>query len=206
MREGRKGLGTRPRSGRPPSIDMLSRCQLMAMACGKPEDFKVEFRSVWTLDALLETYREQNPDLAPLSRTTVVRLLNQEGLRPHRMRVWLHSPDPLFREKVTAICDLYLLPPPGAVVLCIDEKTGIQALSRKHPTRQPAPGRAGRIDFEYKRHGIVTLLAAFNPHTGEVFGQTARLRRTAKYRPRSHSWRPSPRTGQKSTFMSSGTT
>jgi transposase len=171
-REGRKGLGTRPRSGRPVSIDMVSRCQIIGMACGKPEDFQVEFRSVWTLDSLLDTYRKQNLELAPLSRTTVVRLLNQEGIRPHRMRVWLHSPDPQFREKVTEICGLYLSPPPGAVVLCIDEKTGMQALSRKHPTRQPAPGRDGRVDFEYKRHGTVTLLAAFNPHTGEVFGRT----------------------------------
>lgn len=172
LRERRKGLMTRPRSGRPVSIDLVSRCQLIGMACGKPEDFKVEFRSVWTVDELLGAYRKENPELAPLSHTTVVRFLNQEGIRPHRMRVWLHSPDPLFREKVTEICNLYLNPPPGAVVLCIDEKTGMQALSRKHPTRQPAQGREGREDFEYKRHGAITLIAAFNPHSGEVFGQT----------------------------------
>lgn len=172
LREGRRGLRTRPRPGRPASVDLVSRCQLIATACGKPADFDVPFRSVWTLDSLLDTYRKQNPGLAPLSRTTVVRLLHQEGLRPHRMRVWLHSPDPLFREKVAEICKLYLDPPPGSVVVCIDEKTGMQALSRKHPILHPAPGRDGRIDFEYKRHGTVCLIAAFNPHTGEVYAQT----------------------------------
>jgi transposase len=172
LREGRKGLQTRPRPGRPIRIDMVSRCQLTSMACGKPSDFGVEFRPVWTVSSLLSAFRDRNPDLAPLSRTSVVRILHQDGLRPHRMRVWLHSPDPLFREKGREICGLYLNPPPGAVVLCIDEKPGMQALSRKHPTRQPAPGQDGRIDFEYKRHGTTTFIGAFNPHTGEVFGVT----------------------------------
>jgi len=93
------------------------------------------------------------------------------------MDVWLHSPDPQFREKVANICDLYLNPPENAVVLCVDEKPGIQALGRKYPTKQAAVGRNGRFEFEYKRNGTRKLLAAFNPHTGQVY---AEMRATRK--------------------------
>jgi len=168
---GRKGLDTRKRPGRPVLIDPVSRTQLVGMACGQPADFGVPFRETWTIGSLLEAYRERNPDLAPLSHGTVVRILNGADIRPHRMRVWLHSPDPKFREKATAICRLYRRPPPGSVVLCIDEKTGMQAKSRKFATKPAAPGKAGRLEFEYKRHGTLTLIAALNPHTGEVFGE-----------------------------------
>jgi hypothetical protein len=94
------------------------------------------------------------------------------------MQLWLHSPDPLFREKVRVICDLYRKPPPGAHVVCVDEKTSIQALSRKHPTRPPRPGRRARWEFEYVRHRTRTLIAAFDVATGTVLGQ-CRARRTA---------------------------
>ncbi len=82
--------------------------------------------------------------------------------------MWLHSPDPQFREKVTDIVELYLCPPPGSTVVCVDEKPNIQATHRKHPDRPSAPGQDGRRDFEYVRHGTQTLLAAFRVHTGEV--------------------------------------
>jgi hypothetical protein len=72
---------------------------------------------------------------------------------------------------VTEICELYLKPPPGSIVLCVDEKTGMQALKRKYPSRMPAPGRHGRWEFEYKRNGTLKLLAAFNPHSGKVYGE-----------------------------------
>ena len=78
--------------------------------------------------------RAEHPDVA-ISRTSVVRILNDVELRPHRVQRWLHSTDPEFRAKVTHICNLYLRPPRDAVVLCVDEKTGMQALGRKHPTK-----------------------------------------------------------------------
>lgn len=99
------------------------------------------------------------------------RILKTEDLKPHRIRYWLHSQDPEFRPKVLRICKLYLAPPPGARVVCVDEKTCIQALERKHLGRPAAPGRAGRREFEYTRHGTRTLIAAFDIRTGDVFGQ-----------------------------------
>ena len=140
------------------------------MACAKPSDFDIKFRDVWTIDSLHERYVELHPE-APMSRTSVLRILNQKEIRPHRVKMWLHSPDPLFRQKVTNICDLYLDPPAGSVVLCVDEKTGMQALGRKHPVRELAPGRDRRMDYEYTRNGTRKLLAAFDPHTGEVYGE-----------------------------------
>lgn len=179
LESGRKGLDTRKRPGRPVSIHPLSRCQVLAMACGRPSDFGVEFRPVWSLDALLSTYRELHPDLDSLSRASVWRILNHANLRPHRLRLWLHSPDPKFREKVSHLCQLYLHLPDDSLVLCIDEKTGMQALGRVHPIKHPRPGQQGRLDFEYVRNGTRTLIAAFNPHTGEVYGQV-RSSRTAE--------------------------
>jgi hypothetical protein len=82
--------------------------------------------------------------------------------------VWLHSPDPQFREKVADIVELYLHPPPGSTVVCVDEKPGMQATQRKHPDRPCAPGQDGRREFEYIRHGTQTLLAGFLVHTGGV--------------------------------------
>jgi transposase len=114
-----------------------------------------------------------------MSRTSVVRILSAKELRPHRVKMWLHSPAPQFREKVTDICDLYREPPPGAVVLCVDEKTGMQALGRKHPVRGPEAGRDRRMDYEYVRNGTRKLLAAFDPHSGELYAE-AREGRTAE--------------------------
>jgi len=101
-----------------------------------------------------------------------------DGLRPHRVRMWLHSPDPEFARKVREVCALYRTPPEGARVLCIDEKPGMQALERVHPTSYSRAGCAVRYEFEYLRHGTHTLIAAFDVGTGEVFGQCRR--RTAK--------------------------
>jgi transposase len=170
------GLYSRPIPGRPPRIDALTRCMLIAMACGKPEDFSDCFRNTWTVDSLHDTFIVQYPDIEPISRSSVERILEKVDLKPHRLRPWLHSPDRCFRIKVNDICALYQKAPDGSIVLCIDEKTGMQALGRKHPTKPAVPGKAGRHEFEYIRHGTRSLLAAFNPHTGEVFAQVKATR------------------------------
>jgi hypothetical protein len=107
----------------------------------------------------------------------VGRILRNEDFRPHKMRLWLHSPDPDFCRKVQRICDLYHQPPDGAHVLCVDEKTGMQALGRRFPSKLPAPGRAGRFEFEYIRRGTWSLFAAFDVRTGEVLGECKLQRR-----------------------------
>ncbi len=180
LSEGMDGLKSHKRSGHPLRIDAVSRLQVLAMACGKPEDFGVLYRTHWTTDSLQEAYMEKqraDPSLCPMSRTTLLRILNGANIRPHRVKMWLHSPDPDFKEKVTEICELYLRPPPGDHVLCVDEKTGMQALGRKHPNKQPAAGRDARMDYEYVRNGTRKLIAAWNVRTGEVYGEVRPNRR-----------------------------
>lgn len=148
------------------------------MACGRPLEFGVSDRKLWTLTSLRDCFVAKHPEAGPISRTSVYRILTSGELTPHRMRVWLHSPDPKFRERVTEICELYLHPPKDSIVLCFDEKPGMQALGRKHSTKQPKVRQVGRFEFEYVRHGTRVLLAAFNPQTGEVYSEVRR-RRTA---------------------------
>lgn len=170
-------LVDRARSGRPPVIPVPVRCEVIKLACSRPKDNPAApFREIWTLKSL-QAALEAAIDWR-VSRSEIARILRGEEIRPHRLRVWLHSPDPEFQPKVQRICRLYEKPPKGATVLCIDEKSGMQALERKHPTRWPAPGRSGRREFEYIRHGTRTLIAAFDIQTGRVFGQ-CRQRRTA---------------------------
>ena len=163
-----ESLQDRPRSGRPAVVPVATRCEVVKLACQRPEDSKARFRDIWTLGSLQEALREETG--YGLSRSEIQRILQADLLRPHRMRLWLHSPDPEFQPKVERICQLYLEPPEGATVLCIDEKSGIQALKRRYPTQSPCRGRPGRFEFEYRRHGTRTLLAAFETRTGQVVG------------------------------------
>jgi transposase len=171
-----EALADRHRSGRPAQVPVEVRCQLIKLACDRCDAERAPFRDVWTYDALGNALALETGWY--LSLTEIGRILRNADLRPHRMKLWLHSPDPDFDRKVVAVCDLYRNPPEGATVLCLDEKTCIQALSRRYPGRPAARGRPGRFEFEYQRHGTVTLLAAFNVRTGEVYGE-CRERRTA---------------------------
>lgn len=163
-----EGLYDAPRSGRPREVPMWVRLEVLKLACQRPKDNHARFRDVWTLDAL--TAAVQKATGHPISRSEVGRTLRAEELRPHKIRLWLHSPDPEFRSKVKAICDLYLNPPCGAHVVCVDEKTSIQALERIHPGRRPSFGQPGRFEFEYTRHRVRALIAGFDVQTGQVLG------------------------------------
>ena len=176
--EGRsQALRDKPRSGHPTTIGPVPRCEVIAMACAKPKDFGVECRNRWTSAVLTRTFNEHHPDDDAISRSSVVRILNDADIKPHRTKMWLHSPDPHFREKVTEICELYLNQPKNSVVLCVDEKTGMRALGRKHPNRGPAPGRSERMDYEYVRNGTRTLIASFNVHSGWSYGEVGETRK-----------------------------
>lgn len=164
------------RSGRPARVPLEVRCEAVKLACNRPKK-QVAFRDVWTRGSLAEALWHETG--WRLSKTEIGRILEEAELRPHRIRIWLHSPDPAFRAKARAVCGIYLEPPPGATVLCIDEKTCIQALERRRLLQLPQPGGAGRKEFEYIRHGTRCLIAAFDIRSGKVFGQV-RKRRTAK--------------------------
>lgn len=172
-----ESLYDRPRSGRPPMVPLAVRCELVKLACSRPDDGTAPFRDVWTYASLARSL--QLATGLELSVSEIGRILRDEELRPHRVRYWLHSPDPDFAAKCRRICGLYVAPPAGATVLCIDEKTCLQALKRKRELRPAAPNRAGRLEFEYRRNGITTLLAAFEPRTGRVVAKCGPTR-TAK--------------------------
>ena len=176
LAEGLFGLEDRDRSGRPPEISAPIRYEAISMACAKPAEFGVLYRDVWTCESLARAVLDRHPELGTFDASTVWRYLHGAVIRPHHEVMWLHSPDPEFRTKVTEICELYLRVPPGSIVLCVDEKTGMQALGRPFPVRLAAPRRARRKDCNYIRHGTRALIAAFNPHSGEVFGHVGPTR------------------------------
>src|SRR5215472_12671565 len=116
-----------------------------------------------------------------LSHWTVAEIWRAFGLQPHRMETFKLSNDPQFIEKVRDIVGLYLNPPQGALVLCVDEKAQIQALDRTQPILPLAPGVAERRTHDYRRHGITSLFAALHVATGEVIGETHRRHRSGEF-------------------------
>ena len=117
-----------------------------------------------------------------LSHVTVARMWRAFGLRPHRTETFKLSPDPLLIDKVRDVVGLYLNPPDHAVVLCVDEKSKIQALDRTAPLLPMRPGQAERRTHDYKRHGTTSLFAALDAHTGMVFAETPRRHRSIEFR------------------------
>lgn len=107
-----------------------------------------------------------------MSRATIWRILEAADLKPHRSVYWLNSHDKDFDAKAKRICQLYVNAPrlyqQGRLVICSDEKTGMQILQRKYPTRLAAPGKPERREFEYIRHGTRVLLCSFCVPTGKV--------------------------------------
>lgn len=164
VRQGLAGLQDVARSGRKPKFSPVTRLELIALAC---EPVPAAGQRTRTIDGLVDEATARGL-VEGISWSSYQRILSDIDLRPHQVRGWVHSPDPQFREKVSEITALYLQPPPGAVVLSIDEKTGMQALERRFPDRPPARGRRRRREFEYTRHGTQSLLCAFEVHRGRV--------------------------------------
>jgi len=117
-----------------------------------------------------------------LSHMTVHRVWRAFRLQPHRTQTFKISKDPLLVPKVRDIVGLYMNPPDHAVVLCVDEKTQIQALERTQPLLPLRPGRPERRSHDYTRHGTTTLFAALNAKSGEVIGKLQRRHRATEFR------------------------
>lgn len=109
--------------------------------------------------------------ISGVSAATVQRIWTARGLRPHLVETFKLSNDPRFEEKLIDVVGLYLNPPEQAVVLCMDEKSQIQALDRSQPSLPLKPGRAGTMTHDYKRNGTTTLFAALDVLTGTVIGR-----------------------------------
>lgn len=163
------GLLDEKRTGRPPLFDPMVQHEVFSLVVQTPP----EPYSTWTLDRLAKVMVDTNI-VTSISIETLSRWLREAELKPHRVRGWLTSKDPDFRQKRDRIVDLYLSPPKNSFVLSVDEKTNIQALERVRPELPMARGIARKIDNEYKRHGVVNLLACFDVRTGQVFGSTVK--------------------------------
>ena len=117
-----------------------------------------------------------------LSKSTVGRIWKAFGLKPHQVDTFKLSNDPQFIDKVRDVVGLYLDPPEKALVLCVDEKSQIQALDRSAPVLPMMPGMPERRTHDYVRHGITTLFAALNVATGEITGSIHRRHRATEFR------------------------
>src|SRR5947208_10818252 len=106
-----------------------------------------------------------------VSPATVQRICSARGLAPHRVKTFKLSNDKRFEEKLVDVVGLYLNPPENAIVLCMDEKSQIQALDRTQASLPIKKGRAGTMTHDYKRNGTTTLFAALDVLTGSVIGQ-----------------------------------
>jgi hypothetical protein len=116
-----------------------------------------------------------------LSPDSIGRIWRAFGLQPHRSETFKLSPDPQFIDKVRDIVGLYLSPPTNSVVLCVDEKSQIQALERTQPLLPLRPGQVERRSHDYERHGTTTLFAALNTATGEVLRRCERQHTQKEY-------------------------
>jgi transposase len=117
-----------------------------------------------------------------LSKSTVGRIWKAFGLKPHQVDTFKISNDPQFIDKVRDVVGLYLDPPEKALVLCVDEKSQIQALDRSAPVLPMMPGMPERRTHDYVRYGITTLFAALNVATGEVTGSIHRRHRAVEFK------------------------
>jgi transposase len=117
-----------------------------------------------------------------LSRMAISRIWRAFGLQPHRTESFKLSPDPLLIEKVRDIVGLYMNPPDHAMVICVDEKSQIQALDRTQPMLPLRPGQVERRTHDYERHGTTSLFAALELKTSRIIGQLRRRHRSQEFR------------------------
>src|SRR6266404_2728660 len=191
-----EGLRDEPRSGTPRTV----------------EDARIEAVIVRTLETVpADATHWSSRSMARasgLSVSTVQRIWRAFGLQPHRLETFKLSTDPDFVAKVRDVVGLYVAPPQRAIVLCVDEKSQIQALDRSQPMLPMRPGQPARRSHDYTRHGTTSLFAALDIATGRVIGKCYGRHRAAssanfsmRSRPRyrtismcTWSWTTTPRT------------
>jgi transposase/transcriptional regulator with XRE-family HTH domain len=167
---GLDGLSDDPRPGRPPLLTVE----------------QVEDVVVATLESTPRNAthwsRAKMAERTGLSKSTIGRIWKTFELKPHRADTFKLSNDPLFVDKVFDVVGLYLDPPEGAVVLCVDEKSQVQALARSQPAFPMMPGMPEKRTHDYIRHGVTSLFAAFNTSDGTVISSLHRRHRTIEFK------------------------
>lgn len=163
------GLLDEPRPGRPRTVDD-----------GKIKDLITATLETTPRDATHWSTRSMAEHLG-MSQSTVSRVWRAFGLAPHKQDSWKLSKDPLFTEKVRDVVGLYLNPPERALVLCVDEKTQIQALDRTQPIFPMLPGTPQRASHDYVRNGTSSLYAALDIASGKVIGSLHARHRATEF-------------------------
>jgi transposase len=155
------GLKDAARSGKPVRVTESQKNKVIHLACSKPS----KGYSNWSQQRIGEQ--------VGLSQSKVNKILKEHDLKPHKTEYWCgKSTDPEFEAKMLNIIGLYMNPPENAIVLCVDEKTQIQALDRTQPELPLRPGNPKRQTTTYKRNGVVNLIASLAVHGGEIVAKT----------------------------------
>lgn len=169
IQQGLMGLYDQPKAGAPRTISDEQVANLIQNTLNK----KPKGATHWTCRSIA---KENN-----LSKSTVQRIWAAFNMQPHRQKHFTLSTDPYFVEKVRDIVGLYLNPPDKAMVLCVDEKSQIQALDRRQPVLPMGLGYVEGVTHQYKRHGTLTLFAALDLATGEVLTQCKKRHRHQEF-------------------------
>ena len=194
-------MGLKDKYHRPhePEITDDAKAWVLNLACTKPKDHDLA-AELWTISALAKFVSELATDagfprLANAGKSTVWRILNEGDIKPHRIRYYLEKKDPQFDRKMQEVLMVYRdvsLYREGAVhdarpqpiyTVSVDEKPGIQALSLTAPDLPPVPGKAPAVgrDYEYVRHGTVSLLAGIDLHSGHIFANVEDRHRSVEF-------------------------